>query len=93
MMVEGGDEMAMESVLKTVEDRIDELVKAYQKVNRRAEELAARVVELEQQLESGGEQADRVTELESQRDALRERLEKVLGTLDEALGSVASGDD
>ena len=85
--------MAMESVLKTVEERIDALVKAYRKETRRADGLQAKVAELEERLASGGEQAERVAELESQRDQLRERLEKVLGVLDEALESAASGDD
>lgn len=77
--------MAMDTVLKTLEARIEELVEAYRTARTREQELSARIAELEQRLASGEAQAGRADALESQRAELVARLEKVLATLDAAL--------
>jgi predicted nucleic acid-binding Zn-ribbon protein len=84
--------MAMESVLKALEERIEELVKAYRGATERATELETRVATLEDEilefevkLEGSTGAGERVTELETQRDELAARLEKVLGLIDGVL--------
>lgn len=84
--------MAMESVLKTLEERIEELVEAYRGATDRSTELETKVsaleddiLELEVKLEGSTGAGERVTELESQRDELATRLEKVLGLIDGVL--------
>lgn len=86
--------MAMESVLKQLESRIEELVEAYTAAVSRSAELEDRVGELETeitdlktQLSGQTEAGDRVAALELQRDELAARLEKVLGLIDGVLGS------
>jgi chromosome segregation ATPase len=79
--------MALESVLKKLESRIEEYVEAHQKATNRIAELDARVAELEEQLGGNGELGAKVAQLESQREELAKRLEKVLGVLDKALES------
>ncbi len=81
--------MAMETILDRLENRIDEIIKAYDSSNQRAAELEERVAELEQQLQhqsqEGSEAGERISQLESQRDELSTRLEKVLTVIDAAL--------
>jgi len=79
--------MALESVLKKLESRIEEFAEAHQKATTRVAELEARVAELEEQLGGSGELDEKVAQLESQREELVKRLEKVLGVLDSALES------
>jgi len=86
--------MAMESVLKDLESRIEELVEAYRGAETRSGELETKVSELEAEitelngkLTSSTDANDRVTELEKQRDNLAERLEKVVGLIDGVLDS------
>jgi chaperonin cofactor prefoldin len=78
--------MSMESVLKKLESKIEEFVEAHGAATERVSELEGRVEELEGQLAEGSELADRVKSLEGQRDQLAKRLEKVLATIDDALG-------
>lgn len=84
--------MAMESVLKELESRIEELVEAYRGAETRSGELETKVGELEAEitelnakLTSSTDANDRVAELEKQRDELATRLEKVLGLIDGVL--------
>jgi chromosome segregation ATPase len=84
--------MAMESVLKELESRIETLVEAYRSARSRGAELEAKVAgletekaELEAKLSGSSEASDRVAELERQRDQLAGRLEKVLGLIDGVL--------
>ena len=84
--------MAMESVLKDLESRIEELVEAYRGAVTRSEELEAKVAELEAEvtdldskLSSSSDANDKVTDLEQQRDELATRLEKVVGLIDGVL--------
>ena len=84
--------MAMESVLKQLESRIEELVEAYSAAVTTSAELEARVgdleteiTELKTQLSGQSEADERVTSLEKQRDELAARLEKVLGLIDGVL--------
>ena len=77
--------MAMDAVLKELESRIEELVKAYRTTKAAESELAAKVAELESQLESESDLGKRVAELEKQRDDLGKRLTKVLSLIDGTL--------
>lgn len=84
--------MAMESVLKELESRIEELVEAYRGAETRSDELEtkageleAEITELNAKLTSSTDANDRVAELEKQRDELATRLEKVLGLIDGVL--------
>ncbi len=85
--------MAMESVLKQLESRIEELVGSYQAANTRAEELGERVEELEKEVQENAEVAAKLSEFEQQRDAMAERLEKVLGMIDSALEKSEQDDE
>lgn len=89
--------MAMESVLKDLESRIEELVEAYRGAEERSGELESKVTKLEAEItELNGNLAhstdanDRVSELESQRDELATRLEKVVGLIDGVLDREAT---
>jgi chaperonin cofactor prefoldin len=77
--------MAMDAVLKELESRIEELVKAYQASRKAETELAAKVEKLESKLESESDLGKRVAELEKQRDDLGKRLTKVLSLIDGTL--------
>ena len=77
--------MAMDAVLKELESRIEELVKAYKGSKKAESELAAKVEKLEAQLKSESDLGERVAELEKQRDDLGKRLTKVLSLIDGTL--------
>jgi chaperonin cofactor prefoldin len=77
--------MAMDAVLKELESRIEELVKAYQTAKSGESKLAAKVEKLESQLKSESDLGKRVAELEKQRDDLGKRLTKVLSLIDGTL--------
>jgi chaperonin cofactor prefoldin len=72
-------------VLKELESRIEELVKAYQTAKKAESKLAAQVEKLEGQMKSESGLGDRVAELEKQRDDLGKRLTKVLSLIDGTL--------
>jgi len=89
--------MAMESVLKQLETRIEELVESYRGAIAQSEEfenkvgdLEAEVNELKGRLMSESEANERVASLEKQRDELAVRLEKVLGLIDGVLAKDTS---
>jgi septal ring factor EnvC (AmiA/AmiB activator) len=91
--------MAMETVLKQLESRIEELVGSYRDAIDRTAELETRIGELEAERDTlqaklidSSQTGDRLAELEQQRDALAGRLEAVLGVIDDAL-SGATADD
>jgi chaperonin cofactor prefoldin len=75
----------MDAVLKELESRIEELVKAYQTAKTAESKAAAKIEELEAQLKSDSELGERVAELEKQRDDLGKRLAKVLSLIDGTL--------
>jgi chaperonin cofactor prefoldin len=77
--------MAMDAVLKELESRIEELVKAYQAAKSAESKLAVKVEKLESQLKSESDLGKRVAELERQRDDLGKRLTKVLSLIDGTL--------
>lgn len=84
--------MAMESVLKDLESRIEELVEAYRGAEARSGELETKVgdletevTELKAKLENSTDANKRVAALEKQRDELATRLEKVVGLIDGVL--------
>jgi len=79
--------MAMEAVLKQLESRIEEMVKAFNEATARAAALEGRVQELEGEAESKSDLGERVAALEKQRDELAERLQKVLSLIDDTLGA------
>ena len=75
----------MDAVLKELESRIEELVKAYQGAKTAESKLATKIEKLEAQLRSDSELGERVAELEKQRDDLGKRLTKVLSLIDGTL--------
>ena len=75
----------MDAVLKELESRIEELVKAFQGSKTAESKLAAKIEKLEAQLKSDSELGERVAELEKQRDDLGKRLTKVLSVIDGTL--------
>ena len=77
--------MAMEAVLKELESRIEELVKAYRTAKDAEAKLTAQVEKLETKLKSESDLGARVAELEKQRDDLGRRLTKVLSLIDGTL--------
>lgn len=77
--------MAMEAVLKQLESRIEELVKAYGDSKKREAELAAELEKLGRRLDSEAKAGERVAVLEKQRDELGKRLEAVLKLIDGTL--------
>jgi chaperonin cofactor prefoldin len=77
--------MAMDAVLKELESRIEELVKAYQTAKKSEAKLTEKVEKLEAQMKSESGLGDRVAELEKQRDDLGKRLTKVLSLIDGTL--------
>ena len=77
--------MAMDAVLKELESRIEELVKAYQTAKAAETKLAAKVEKLEARQKSDSELGERIAELEKQRDDLGKRLAKVLSLIDGTL--------
>ena len=81
----GENEMAMDTVLKQLESKIEELVKAYQTVSKNEAKLTAKVDELEKKATSDSEMSSRCKALEEQRDELGKRLEKVLTRIDDTL--------
>jgi chaperonin cofactor prefoldin len=79
--------MAMDTVLKQLEAKIEELLKSYQAAKKSEAKLAARVEELEGKVASDSEMGARCKTLEKQRDELGKRLEKVLSQIDATLSS------
>jgi chromosome segregation ATPase len=84
--------MAMEMVLKDLEERIDTIVKAYAEARALANDhaaqiqtLEAKVAELETALADGAEAAEKAGELEQQKQQLAERLEGIIAAIDDAL--------
>lgn len=77
--------MAMDTVLKQLESKIEELVKAYQKVSKNEARLTEKIEELEKKAASESEASSRCKALEEQRDELGARLEKVLALIDDTL--------
>jgi chaperonin cofactor prefoldin len=77
--------MAMDAVLKELESRIEELVKAYRGAKASESKLTAKIDKLEAQLKSDSELGEKVAELEKQRDDLGKRLTKVLSLIDGTL--------
>ena len=81
----------MESVLKKLESRIEEFVGAYGATTARVSELETKVKDMEKQLSDNSDLVEKIKSLEAQRDELGQRLEKVLGRIDDALADVAEG--
>jgi chaperonin cofactor prefoldin len=79
--------MAMDTVLKQLESRIEELVKAYQTATKNEAKLVSRIAELEKTAASDAELSSRCKALEEQRDELGKRLEKVLSLIDTTLSN------
>ena len=84
--------MAMDILLKKLEERIEQILEAHQNSKKNEETLQARVAELESQtvdlesrLQEGSEAADRARELEGQRGEMTGRLEKVISLIDGVL--------
>jgi seryl-tRNA synthetase len=75
----------MDSVLSTLESKIEELIAAHDEARKSRDELQAKVEKLETQLSESGELTDKVAALEQQRTDLAARLEKVLEQVDATL--------
>lgn len=78
--------MALDSVLKHLEERVEQLLEAHGIAQSRVTELEQRVGELEADVAASGEATERVGALETQRDELAGRLQKVLELIDSTLG-------
>lgn len=90
----------MELVLKTLQERIEQMIKAHESAKAREtemsgtiESLEATIGDLERRLEEGAGQAGRAEELEQQRTEFAERLEAVISMIDKALESQPSTDE
>jgi len=86
--------MALENVLEKLEAKIEELVGLYSKSQERGETLAARVAELEEELEKARTAKNSVAEekqrlLEEQKQSMAERLEKTIALIDGVLAGHA----
>jgi len=80
----------METILRQLERRTDQLIEKYSSASTRVTELEGRVQELEEQVSADSQAQERIRSLEQQRDELGERLRKVLDLID---GVLDSGDD
>jgi len=90
----------MEVVLKTLQERIEQIIKAHESAKARGTELEGTIdslkvtiTELEGRLEEGAGHAGRAQELEQQKTELAERLETVISMIDKALESQSSADE
>ena len=90
----------MELVLKTLQERIEQMIKAHESAKAREgemsgtiENLEATIGDLERRLEEGAGHAGRAEELEQQRTEFAERLEAVISMIDKALESQPSTDE
>ena len=90
----------MEMVLKTLEGRIELMIKALEAGKAREAELTgniesleAKISDLEIRMEEGAGVAGRAEELEKQKTELAQSLETVVSMIDEALDSQASSDE
>ncbi len=90
----------MEVVLKTLQERIEQMIKAHDNAKAREVELSgtiegleATIGDLEKRLEEGEGLAGRTQELEQQRSEFAERLETVISMIDKALESHSSSDE
>ena len=90
----------MQMVLKTLEGRIELMIKALEAGKAREAELTgniesleAKISDLEIRMEEGAGVAGRAEELEKQKTELAQRLETVISMIDEALDSQASSDE
>lgn len=84
--------MALDMVLKTLEERIEKMVKAYGEacttegdLRDQIAKLEGKVGELESSLENGAVVAEKAEELERQNQQFTERLEGVIASIDSAL--------
>jgi len=90
----------MEVVLKTLQERIEQIIKAHENAKAHEtelkgtiESLEATISELEGRLEEGEGHAGRAEELEKQKTELAERLETVISMIDKALETQSSSDE
>jgi len=90
--------MAMDTVLKNLEERIETMVEAFGRVSALEQEqrlkiqsLESKLAELESERDEGAAAAERADELEQQNQRLAERLEQIVESIDKAL-SRAEGD-
>jgi uncharacterized protein involved in exopolysaccharide biosynthesis len=77
--------MAMDTVMKKLESKVEALLEVYRDAMTREAELQAKLAELEKKTKSDADYEKRIGELERQRDELAARLEKVLDQIDSAL--------
>ena len=90
----------MELVLKTLQERIEQMIKAHESAKARETELSgtvegleATISDLKTRLEEGEGHAGRAEELEQQKTEFAERLETVISMIDKALESQSSPDE
>jgi predicted nucleic acid-binding Zn-ribbon protein len=77
--------MTMESVLKQLEGRLDELVTAYRAAVGRVAELEAKLAEAEKRATRASAVNEQVEAFEREKQDLGTRLQKVLEIIDTAL--------
>lgn len=90
----------MELVLKTLQERIEQMIKAHEGAQARQaemggtiESLEATIADLERRLEEGAGHAGRAEELEQQKAEFAERIETVISMIDKALETQPSTDE
>lgn len=89
----------MELVLKTLQERIEQMIKAHESAQAREAEMSGTIEglettigDLERRLEEGAGHAGRAEELEQQRAEFAERIEAVISMVDKALETQPSSD-
>ena len=90
----------MELILKTLHERIEQMIKAHKSAQARESEMSssieslkATIGDLERRLEEGAGHAGRAEELEQQRAEFAERIETVISMIDKALETQPSSDE
>ena len=70
-------------ILQRLSERVEKAVTTIQELRRDRDQLRTRVSELEERLRDSDETSERVTSLERERGEIRNRIESILGSLEE----------
>jgi cell division septum initiation protein DivIVA len=80
-------ESTLESVLDAVEARVEALVEVVRSLSGENERLKAEIASAKSRSDEGGEAAMLLARYEDERNAVRERIERVLKTLEDGSGA------